>query len=129
MKRQNRLERDFFQFWQTISYFFERQGIYHGESYTIGLAADRVGMTFNFCRQDKFPFFKDKIELIRIKNGQSNLEETQIYFDIHKQIEYPKRSLLQKITNSLIQKAVFYYRLLRLRIFVKKDPNFSKIFG
>ncbi|MCY7407480.1 MAG: hypothetical protein LH631_08895, partial [Alkalinema sp. CAN_BIN05] len=28
MKKQNGLERDFFELWQTISYFFEMQGIY-----------------------------------------------------------------------------------------------------
>ena len=128
MKRQNGLEGDFFELWQTISYFFEMQGIYDGEGYAMGLAAARIRMTFTFSREDAFPFFKDNIEKVRVKNGQSSLQDKQIYFDIHREIEYPKHSLWEKVQNKLSKQAVFYYRLLRLRIFVKKDPNFSKIF-
>jgi hypothetical protein len=129
MKGQEGLEKEFFQLWQTISYFFEMQGIYHGEGYAMGLAAAKVGMTIRFEREDKFPFFKDNIERIRIKKGQSNLSEKQIYFDIQKSIEYPKRSILRKITDKLIQETVFRYRLLRLRNLVKNDANFYQIFG
>ncbi|MEG4425843.1 hypothetical protein QUA46_20090 [Microcoleus sp. MON2_D6] len=129
MKRQNGLEGEFFELWQTISYFFEMQEIYHGEGYAMGLAAARIGMTFDFFREDKFPFFKDNIERVRIQNGQAIIQEKQIYFDIHKQIEYPKRSLWKKINNKLSKQVVFYYRLFRLRVFIKKDPNYYKIFG
>lgn len=129
MKRQNGLEGEFFELWQTISYFFEMQEIYHGEGYAMGLAAARIGMTFDFFREDKFPFFKDNIERVRIQNGQAIIQEKQIYFDIHKQIEYPKRSLWEKINNKLSKQVVFYYRLFRLRVFIKKDPNYYKIFG
>ena len=75
MKRQNGLEADFFELWQTISYFFELQGIYDGEGYAMGLAAARIGMTFDFFREDKFPFFKDNIEKVRVKNEQSSLQD------------------------------------------------------
>lgn len=129
MKRQNGLEGEFFELWQTISYFFEMQEIYHGEGYAMGLAAARIGMTFDFFREDKFPFFKDNIERVRIQNGQAIIQEKQIYFDIHKQIEYPKRSLWEKINNKLSKQVVFYYQLFRLRVFIKKDPNYYKIFG
>lgn len=129
MKRQNGLERDFFELWQTISYFFEMQGIYDGEGYAMGLAAARIGMTFDFFREDRFSFFKDNIEKVRVKNGQSSLQDKQIYFDIHKEIEYPKHSVWKKVKNKLSKQVVFYYRLFRLRIFVKQDPNFYKIFA
>ncbi len=129
MKKQNGLEGDFFELWQTISYFFEMQGIYDGEGYSMGLAAARIGMPFNFFREDKFLFFKDNIEKVRVKNGQSSLQDKQIYFDIHKEIEYLKHSLWGKVKNKLSKQVVFYYRLFRLRIFVKEYPNFSKIFA
>jgi hypothetical protein len=128
VKKQDGLEKRFFDFWQTISYFFEMQGMYHGEGYAMGLAAARVGMTFDFFRQDKFPFFKNNIEEARIKNGQVDLQEKQLYFDIHKQIEYPQRTIWEKINDKLTTQAIFYYRSLRLRKLVKKDPNFHKIF-
>ena len=129
MKKQNGLEEDFFELWQTISYFFEVQGIYNGECYAMGLAAARIGMTLDFFREDKFLFFKDNIERIRIKNGQSDLQDKQIYFDIHREIEYPKYSLWKKVKNKLSRQVVFYYRLLRLRIFMREDPNFYKFFA
>ena len=129
MKRQNGLEEDFFELWQTISYFFELQGIYDGEGSVMGLAAARIGMTFDFFREDKFLFFKDNIERVRVKNGQSSLQDKQIYFDIHKKIESPKSFIWDKVRNKLIKKAVFYYRLLRLRFFVKQDPKFHTIFA
>ncbi len=128
MKKQNGLEEDFFELWQTISYFFEVQGIYHGECYAMGLAAARIGMRLDFFREDKFLFFKDNIERTRIKNGQSDLQDKQIYFDSHREIEYPKYSIWKKLKNKLSKQLVFYYRLLRLRIFMKEDPNFYNFF-
>ena len=130
MRRQAGLENNFFQLWQTISYFFESQGIYHGEGYAMGLAAEKVGLTIRFDREDKFPFFKDNIEQVRIKNGQSNLQEKAIYFQIHKEIEYPKRSIWRKIIDKLINSSVFSYRIFRLKkIFIKKDDDVKKLFG
>lgn len=128
MRGQDGLEKNFFQLWQTISYLFEMRGIYHGEGYAMGLAAAKVGMNIAFDRKDKFAFFKDNIERIRIKKGQSNFQEKQIYFDIHKNIEYRNRSRLQKISDKLIQKAVLSYRLLRLRKVARKDSDFHKLF-
>lgn len=129
MKRQNGLEEDLFQAWQTISYFFEMKGIYDKECYSIALAAAKVGMTFDFCYEDKFPFFNDQIETIRIQQGQSRLQEKQIYFDIHREIEHPRYSLLKKIINKLVKQIAFYYRLLRLRIILKNDRDFINLFG
>jgi hypothetical protein len=128
MRKHAGLEDQFIQLWQTISYFFEMQGIYHGECYAMGLAAAKVGMTIRFDREDKFPFFKDNIELTRIKNGQSNPQDKQIYFEIHKEIEYRKLSILLKIIDKLTQKVVLFYRLLRLEIVARKDSYFQKTF-
>ncbi|WP_199337925.1 hypothetical protein [Nostoc sp. FACHB-280] len=128
MRRQSGVERKFFQLWQTISYLFELRGIYHGEGCAMGLAAAKVGMTIRFEREDKFPFFKDNIEQVRIKKQQSNLEDKKIYMDVHKNIEYPQRSIFRKLVEKLIKKIVFFYRLLRLRKFAKNDPDFARIF-
>jgi len=128
MRGEGGLETNFFQLWQTISYLFEIRGIYHGEGYAMGLAAAKVGMAIAFDRQDKFAFFKDNIERIRIKKGQSNPQEKQIYFEIHENIEYQNRSILRKINDKLSNKLVFYYRLLRLRKIAKNDSDFHKLF-
>jgi hypothetical protein len=129
MKRQNGLQDEFFRLWQTIAYFFEMQGLYHGEGYAMGLAAARIGININFFEEDCFPFFKDNIELLRIRGGLSNLQDKQKYFDIQKKIEYPQRSFWQKVINKLSKQAIFCYRLLRLRFFVRQDPQFKQLFG
>ena len=128
MKRQNGLEKEFFQLWQTISYFFEVRGIYRGEGYSMGLAAAHIGMKIDFFQGDKFQFFKDKIERVKIKKGRSDLQEKKIYFDTHQNIEHASRPRHKKIAKKLINPIVFYYRLLRLRIFMEKDMGFQQIF-
>ncbi len=128
MKREDGLEQEFFELWQTLSYVFESQGIYGGESFSIGLAAAKVGMNFEFMREDLFPFFKDNIERVRVKNGQSNLQDKQSYFDSHAAIEHPRRSVFWKIRNKLTQRAIFYFRILRLKIWMKQDPHFLRTF-
>ncbi|TAF15443.1 MAG: hypothetical protein EAZ76_08555 [Nostocales cyanobacterium] len=129
MKGENGLEKEFFQMWQTISYLFELRGVYDAEGCVMGLAAEKIGMTVRFEREDKFPVFKDNIERYKIQKGQSNLADKQIYFDLQKEIEYPKRTIFKKVIDKLTAKAVFMYRLLRLRKLAKNDPDFYKFFG
>jgi hypothetical protein len=80
-----------------------------------------------FDCEDKFPFFKDNIEQVRVKMGQSNLTDKQIYFEMHKEIEYPKRPSWRKIVDKLTGQAVFLYRLLRLRYFVKQNSDLQEL--
>ncbi len=124
VKKQDGAEAEFLKLWQTISYFFEMQGIYGAEGNVMGLAASLSGLNVRFDSEDRFPFFKDNIEKVRIKKGQSNLKEKQIYFDIHKKIEYPELPIWRKVIDKLIAKSVFLYRLFRLRTFVKQDLGF-----
>jgi hypothetical protein len=127
MRRQAGLEQEFFQLWQTISYWFELQGLYHGEGYAMGLAAAKAGLRVGFEHEDRFPFFKDNIERVRIKKGQSTLQKTQIYFDAHQAIEYPHRSTWEKLTNRCVKKALFYYRLSRLRRVAHQDADYVRL--
>lgn len=129
MTRQNGREKEFFQLWQTISYFFESRGLYHAEGCIIGLAAAKVGLSFGFFREDKFPFFKDKIESVRIQTGQSSLQEKQAYFKVHRSIEHPQRSLWQRVYQQISRWIIFHYRVLRLKIFIHQDPIFHQLFG
>jgi len=129
MTRQEGKEKQFFELWQTISYFFETQGIYYGEGYAMGLAAAEVGLNFGYDRTDWFPFFKDNIEKVRIKNEQSQRQDKQQYFEQHYQIEYPRRSLPQKIWAKLKKFMILYPRLWRLRKQKRQDAYYQKLFG
>ena len=128
VKKQGGAEKVFLQLWQTISYFFEMQGVYSGEGNVMGLAAAKAGLTIRFDSEDKFPFFKDNIERVRVKAGLSNLEDKQIYFEMHKEIEYPKRPIWRKFFDKMTRQAIFYYRLLRLRYFAKQNSGFQQLF-
>lgn len=129
IQKQDGVELEFLKLWQTISYLFEMQGIYAREGDVMGLAAAKVGLSIRFDSTDRFPFFKDNIERVRIKNGQSHLHDKQIYFDIQKQIEYSKRSIVRKALDKFMALAVFIYRLLRLRVVATRNAEFQKLFG
>ncbi len=122
VKKQAGKEQVFLKNWQEISYIFEMEGIYDGEGNVMGLAALKADFPIRFDSEDRFPFFKDNIERIRLKSGQSNLTEKQIYFDMHRSVEYPNRSIVIKILNKINQKVIFFYRLLRLRYFSSRIP-------
>jgi hypothetical protein len=125
VKKQAGAETDFLTLWQTISYFFELQGVYDGEGNVMGLAAAKAGFPIQFDTEDRFPFFKDNIERVRIKHGQSDLKEKQAYFDIHREIEHSRHAIWQKAINKLTRKVVLTYRLLKLRSVYKWHLNQS----
>lgn len=127
VKKQAGAENDFLRLWQTISYFFEMQGFYDGEGDVMGLAATKVDFPIRFDSEDRFLFFKDNIEKTRIKNGQSKLKDKQVYFDVHREIEYPQCSSWGKFINKLVQKVEFIYRLLRLRTVYKKNLGLKNL--
>ncbi len=127
VKKQAGAEQVFLKLWQDISYIFEMQGIYDGEGNVMALAAVKAGLPIRFDSEDRFPFFKDNIERVRVKTGQSNLTEKQIYFDMHKEIEYPKSPIPKKIIDKITQKSVYFYRLLRLRYFLKQNSSLQKL--
>ncbi|MBW4649811.1 MAG: hypothetical protein KME06_14130 [Kastovskya adunca ATA6-11-RM4] len=129
LRKQAGAEIEFLKLWETISYFFEMQGVYSGQGNVMGLAAAKAGLEIRIESTDRFLFFKDNLEKERIKKGQSKLKEKQVYFDIHKKIEYPERPIWRKGIDKLIKKAGFIYRLSRLKILAKQDHNFQKLFG
>lgn len=128
MRRNKGLEVDFFNTWKAISYFFEMQGIYHGEAYSIGLAAAKTGLTIQFFREDKFSFFKDNVEATRVKKGQSNPDSKREYWDSHRKIERLDRSIWKKGINKIINQTTLFYRLLRVRKLAQTDSDFEKLF-
>ncbi|MFO8040340.1 MAG: hypothetical protein R6U67_12925 [Sodalinema sp.] len=128
LRRQSGKEVEFFRAWQTLSYFFESEGLYSGEGYSMGLAASKVGLNFSFDRTKWFEIFKDNIEKQRIKQGHSDSTDKTIYFEEHKAIEYPQRNLVRKAISKILNQAIFYYRLLRLRQQRAQDEEFKNIF-
>lgn len=127
VKKQDGVEQTFLNYWKTIAYFFEIHGIYDGSGNVMGLAAAKAGLTTQFDREDKFLFFKDNVEKERMKLGQSKLKENQHYFELHRQVEFPDRSLLKKAVMKVRKKVVFFYRLQRLRAIARRDADLARL--
>ncbi len=129
VSRQQGKEKDFFRLWQSISYYLESKGVYSGEGNAMGLAAAKSGFDINFHRHDFFPSFKDNIHKENIKTGKADPQLMAAELKIHREIEYPQRSLIQKVARRISQNAAFYYRLLRLRAQASKDAQFRAFFS
>lgn len=125
VSRQQGKEKDFFRLWQSISYYFESKGVYGGAGNVMGLAAAKSGFDINFHRHDFFPAFKDNIHKEKIKEGKADPTSMMAELKVHREIEYPQRSLSRKVTHKVSQNAALYYRLLRLRFQSFRDTQFQ----
>jgi len=114
----------FLRYWDEIAPYFELHGIYAGEGNAIGLAAAKAGLAIQFDRVDRFPFFKDRIERIRISTGEAAPTEKLAYFDEQQRYEYPDRSRWEKLLTRLSKRAKKLYRILHLRAATLKKFNF-----
>ncbi|NJO52972.1 MAG: hypothetical protein HC840_30290 [Leptolyngbyaceae cyanobacterium RM2_2_4] len=69
MRRSAGREIEFLECWDAIAAFFELNRFYAGEGNAIGLAAAKAGLSVQFDSEDRFPFFKDRIEKVRISKA------------------------------------------------------------
>lgn len=126
IKKQSGAEIEFLNLWQMLAYFFELQGVYNGSGNVMGLAARKSGLQIRFDADDRFPFFKDNIESIRINTGQSNREDTRNYFEQTRRIEFSENSSVKKHIRKLTRKISRFYRLLKLKYLAKRNPSFQR---
>jgi TusA-related sulfurtransferase len=117
-------ELEFLKQWETIGRYFEVNGIYAGEGNAIGLAAAKVNFPVRFDSVDRFSFFKDRIERVRIKKGQVNPQDKSIYFEKQKQLEFPKYTRVEKILVNLSNRIGTLFRLVRLKIISLNNFSF-----
>lgn len=117
-------EMEFLKQWQILAYYFELNGVYDGEGNVMGLAAAKVSFPVRFDQVDRISFFKDKIEKVRIKKGQVDSSEKLIYFEQQKQLEFPQKSIYNKVVTKLNKFIAYVYRSAHLRLLCLKDFNF-----
>lgn len=116
LSRQAGAEISFLRWWQRLGDDFERQGCYAGEGNVMGLAAAKAGLSLRFDPVDRFAFFKDVIEQVRIRQGQADPAAAQIYFERHRQIEYPPRSRWHRGLLRLRDRVAMSSRWLQLQL-------------
>lgn len=118
-------EIEFLDLWGKLAIFSELHGQHKGPAYPIGLAAAKVGFPI---RRDEMPgldFFDDRIENVRIANGESDPEAKKEYFEAQKRIEQAKRSLLSKAIAKSTKYVAYHYHALRLRLNTMGSPDFD----
>ncbi|MBD2451050.1 hypothetical protein H6G76_28760 [Nostoc sp. FACHB-152] len=117
-------EIEFLKQWDTIAAYYELNGVYEGEGNAIGIAAAQAGLPVRWCAMDGINFFKDRTELIRVKKGQSNMQDMKIYFEQQRKLEYPQHSLMKKLIIKIRKQILYFFYLLRLRIVTLKNFEF-----
>ena len=106
----------FLKYWEKLAGYFENYGFYSGEGDCIGIASAKADFPIYYDYDKKITFFKDSVELSRKKKKQKTMDNLEYYLDIQRRIEYPKRSLVQKIADKLAQKYGMFYRLIKLKM-------------
>jgi hypothetical protein len=123
--RESGKELRFLQLWKKIGQYFESKGMYSGEGHTIGLAAAKVGLPIRHDVMAEFDFFKDKVERVRIQQGQADPDKTLSYFEIRQEICSPNRSVLHRAIKKLNKQISFLYRSIDLKIKTLGGISFS----
>jgi hypothetical protein len=117
-------EIEFLQLWERLGRYFELNGMYDGEGHTIGLAAAKVGFPIRHDVMENFDFFKDKIEQIRINKGQSDPNQSHLYFEKREEISRNNRTFVKRVIRKITKKALLYYRLMLLKVVTMKGLQF-----
>ncbi|NJL39063.1 MAG: hypothetical protein HC899_21665 [Leptolyngbyaceae cyanobacterium SM1_4_3] len=124
VKRSAGREIEFLEHWDAIAAFFELNGFYAGEGNAIGLAAAKAELAVQFDSEDRFPFFKDRIEKVRISKGQADPAEKLAYFARQQALEHPKLPETEKQFLLWSKRVEKVYRILRLRLTTLRNPKF-----
>ncbi len=117
-------ELEFLKQWEALAHYFELNGIHDGEGSVIGLAAAKAGLVVMPDPMEGISFFKDRVESVRIKNGQSDPQAMSLYFETQKKLEKPSRSIPEKLAIRLSKSLGRFYRSMRLRVAALGNPGF-----
>lgn len=117
-------EIDFLLTWERIAAYCELNQFYRGEGHTIGLAAAKAGLQIRSDPMAEIYFFKDKLELQKIKQGEAEVKKNSIYFEIQQKLEYPQISIFERAINKIRKMIMHFYRSWRLKILSLTDINF-----
>ena len=104
-------EQEFLNQWNKIAPYFELNGFCRGEGHTIGLAAAKAGLMIKRDSMESISFFKDKLEINKLKKGKPSSNQILELLENQKKYEYPQRKLINKLINK-INKIFIYWRCL-----------------
>jgi len=108
-------EVEFLKQWEKLATYCELNGIHDAPAFAMGLAATKVGFPVRHDVMEGLDFFDDRIEAVRIAKGQSDPEAKKVYFEMQKKLEYPHRSIPQKIMRKIGKFIDYGYQSTRLK--------------
>lgn len=115
LTRDSGREIEFLDLWGRLALYAELHGMYKHPTYAMGLAAARVGLTVRHDLMEGLDFFDDRIEKVRISNGESDPAAKEKYFKTQKEIENRYRSLPYKAVDKVLRFFRHHYHTNRLR--------------
>jgi hypothetical protein len=121
--KDNGKEAQFLEYWEKLAPFFELNGVLDGEGNAIGLAAAKAGLSVRWCGMEGISFFKDRTEMVRVKKGESNIEEMSKYFEQQKKLEHSD-SRLARIYRKFSKMFTGFFNLMRLRFYTLSNFDF-----
>jgi hypothetical protein len=118
-------EQEFLDLWGKLALYAELRGHHKHPTYAMGIAAAKTGFPVHYDVMPGIEFFDDRIEKVRIQQGQSTPDAKHHYFETQKRLEQRKRSLVDKLLTHAEKQLSYHYHLNRLRLgTLLSDRNF-----
>lgn len=108
-------EQQFLQLWGNLAIYADTLGLHKHPTYAMALAALKSNFPIHHHEMPGLDFFDDRIESVRIRQGQSSPTAKAAYFEQQKRIEQAPRNLLQRGWDRVTGKLLFTYHRLRVQ--------------
>lgn len=108
-------EQEFLKIWGDLALYADTLGLHKHPTYAMALAAIKSNFPIHHHEMPGLDFFDDRIETVRICQGQSSPTAKAAYFEQQKRIEQAPRSLLQRGWERVTGKLLFTYHRLRVQ--------------
>ncbi|MFY7802959.1 MAG: hypothetical protein ACOVQ7_05985 [Limnoraphis robusta] len=116
LTRDSGKEIEFLNLWEKLAYYTELNGWDNAPTIPMGFAAVQVGMPVIYDEMEGLDFFDDRIESVRIAQGQSAPDSKKEYFEAQRIIEKDNRTLTQKAVYKVKKNIDYSSRYLRLKV-------------
>jgi hypothetical protein len=121
--KDNGKEEKFIEYWGKLAPYFELNGVLDGEGNAIGLTAAKAGIPVRWSDMQGISFFKDRTETVRIKKGESSIEQMSAYFEEQQRLEYSKSTLARNY-RKLIKLIIALFNLVKMRLYTLSNFKF-----
>ncbi|MBD1851990.1 hypothetical protein H6F87_18560 [Cyanobacteria bacterium FACHB-502] len=116
-------ELEFLKIWGELAIYADTLGMHQHPTYAMALAAIKSGFPIHHSEMKGLDFFDDRIEKVRIREGQSTPEAKAQYFHQQSSIEQGNHNLLQRSAKRVAMQSAFLYHRTRVQLFARMRPS------